>query len=53
MEVNRYAYLSDVTDKKWVFLLLVREDAGQSSRSLRELFNALRYIVRMDSLGAT
>ena len=50
MEINRRAYPSDVTDDEWAFplpyLLLVREDAGQRQYSLRELFNALRYVVR-------
>jgi transposase len=50
MEVTRRAYPSDVTDDEWAFLLpyllLVREDAGQRQYSLRELFNALRYVVR-------
>ncbi|SHL81939.1 transposase, IS4 family [Hymenobacter psychrotolerans DSM 18569] len=50
MEVPRRAYPSDVTDDEWGFLLpyllLVREDAGQRQYPLRELFNALRYVVR-------
>ncbi len=50
MEVPRRAYPSDVTDEEWAFLLpyllLVREDAGQRQYPLRELFNALRYVVR-------
>ena len=50
METTRRAYPSDVTDEEWRFLLpyllLVREDAGQRQYPLRELFNALRYVVR-------
>lgn len=50
METNRRAYPSDVTDEEWTFvlpyLLLLREDAGQRQHPLRELFNALRYVVR-------
>ena len=50
MEITRRAYPSDVTDDEWAFLLpyllLVREDAGQRQYPLRELFNALRYVVR-------
>ena len=38
------------TDDGWAFLLpsllLVREDAGTRQHSLRELFHALRYVVR-------
>jgi len=50
MEHSRRAYPSDVTDEEWGFLLpyllLLRADAGQRQHSLRELFNALRYVVR-------
>ena len=50
MEITRRAYPSDVTDDEWAFLLpyllLVGEDAGQRHYPLRELFNALRYVVR-------
>lgn len=50
MEASRRAYPSDVTDEEWTFvlpyLLLLREDAGQRQHSLRELFNALCYVVR-------
>ena len=46
----RAAYTSDVSDAEWEFcqpyLLLMREDAPQRQHSMRELFNALRYIVR-------
>jgi transposase len=46
----RKPYPSDVTDEEWAFvapyLTLMREDAPQREHSLREVFNALRYIVR-------
>lgn len=49
----RDAYTSDVSDAEWEFcqpyLLLMREDAPQRQYALRELFNALRYIVRCGS----
>src|SRR2546421_5247303 len=50
MAEPRKAYGSDVTDAEWTFLLpylcLMREDAPQREHSLRELFNALRYMVK-------
>ncbi len=50
MEASRRAYPSDVTDEEWTFvlpyLLLLREDARQRQYALRELVNALRYVVR-------
>lgn len=52
MEPNtpRKAYPSDVTDEEWLFcrnyLELMREDAPQREHASRELFNAVRYIVR-------
>lgn len=50
VEAPRRAYPSGVTDKEWMFvlpyLLLFREDAKQHQYVLRELFNALRYVVR-------
>jgi transposase len=46
----RKPYPSDVTDEEWMFaapyLTLMREDARQREHSLREVFNALRYVVR-------
>lgn len=46
----RAAYQSDVSDVAWEFcqacLVLMKEDAPQRQYPLRELFNALRYIVR-------
>jgi len=47
---NRKPYPSDVSDEEWAFvapyLTLVREDAPQRTHDLREVFNALRWIVR-------
>jgi transposase len=47
---SRKAYQSDVSDAEWEFcgpyLLLMKEEAPQRSYPLREIFNALRYIVR-------
>jgi transposase len=43
-------YPSDVSDKEWSlvigYLTLMKEDAPQRKYPLRELFNALRYVVR-------
>src|SRR5919202_1303883 len=50
MQSARRSYPSDVSDEEWAliapYLVLLREDAGQRLYSLRELFNALRYVVR-------
>jgi transposase len=50
MNATRKSYPSDVTDVEWEFLLpyltLMREDAPQRDYPLRELFNALRYLVK-------
>ena len=47
---NRKPYPSDVSDEEWAFvasyLTLIREDAPQRTHNLREVFNALRWIVR-------
>jgi transposase len=49
----RKPYPSDVTDDEWMFvapyLTLMREDAPQREHDLREVFNALRWIVRAGS----
>ena len=49
--MSRKDYLSDVSDDKWAFvapyLTLMREDAPQREYPLREVFNGLRYIVRI------
>ncbi len=46
----RRPYPSDVSEEEWAFvapyLTLLREDAAQRAHSLREVFNALRYVVR-------
>ena len=48
--MNRKTYPSDVSDDEWAFvapyLALVREDAPQRRHDLREVFNALRWLVR-------
>src|SRR5579883_1892833 len=50
MSTTRKGYPSDVSDAEWEFLLpyltLMREDAPQREHSLRELFNAVRYVVK-------
>jgi len=47
---SRNPYPTDVSDDEWTFvapyLLLLPEDAGQRSYSLREVFNGLRWITR-------
>jgi transposase len=47
---TRKSYPSDVSDAEWAFaapyLALIREDAGQRAHRLREVFNALRWLVR-------
>lgn len=51
--MTRQAYPSDVNDVEWAFvapyLALVREDAKQRVHPLRELYNAVRWIVRTGS----
>ena len=46
----RLPYPSDISDEEWAFaapyLALVREDAPQREHPLREVFNALRYLVK-------
>ena len=50
---GREPYPSDVSDEEWAFvapyLALIREDAPQREHDLREVFNALRWIVRAGS----
>jgi len=50
MSTTRKPYPSDVTDAEWEFLLpyltLMRADAPQREHDLREVFNAVRYVVR-------
>jgi transposase len=47
---ERRGYPSDVTDEEWAlvapYLALCKEDAGQRDYPLRDVFNALRYVVR-------
>lgn len=49
----RKPYPSDVTDEEWLFVVpyitLMREDAPQREHDLREVFNALRWMVRSGS----
>ena len=48
--MKRKSYPSDVSDEEWEFiapyLALVHEDSLQRFHSLREVFNALRYLMR-------
>ena len=50
MNTTRKSYPSDVSDAEWEFLLpyltLMRADAPQRSHDLREVFNAVRYVVK-------
>ncbi len=49
MNTTRKSYPGDVSDSEWEFFLpyltLMREDAPQRERSLRDPFNAERYVV--------
>ena len=48
--MTRKSYPSDVSDAEWEFLVpyltLMREDAPQRDYSLRDVFDALRYVVK-------
>jgi len=50
MSTTRKSYPSDVSDAEWEFLLpylaLMRQDAPQREYALRDVFDALRYVVR-------
>lgn len=50
MSTTRKSYPSDVADAEWEFLVpyltLMREDAPQRAHALRDLFNAVRYVVK-------
>jgi transposase len=50
MNTTRKSYPSDVSDAEWEFLVpyltLMREDVPQREYPLRDLFNALRYVVK-------
>ena len=49
MSTTRKSYPSDVSDAEWEFLLpyltLMREDAPQREYSLRDVFDAMRYVM--------
>lgn len=51
MSAGRAGYLSDVSDEEWAlvapYLALLRESSGQRDHDLREVFNGLRFIVKM------
>ena len=48
--MSRKPYLTDVSDEEWSFAApyptLMQESAPRRQHSLREVFNALRWIVR-------
>src|SRR5436305_14345079 len=50
MTPSRNPYPTDVSDEEWAFvapyLMLLPQDAGQRTHSLREVFNGLRWMVR-------
>ena len=50
MSTKRKSYPSDVSDAEWAFLVpfltLMREDAPQREYAMRDLFNAMRYVVK-------
>lgn len=50
MSTTRKSYPSDVSDAEWEFLIpyltLMREDAPQREYSLRDVFDAMRYVVK-------
>lgn len=50
MNTSRKPYPTDVSDAEWEFLLpyltLMREDVPQRSHDMREVFNAIRYLVK-------
>ena len=50
MNTTRRSYPSDVSDAEWEFLVpfltLMREHAPQREYSMRDLFNAMRYVVK-------
>jgi transposase len=49
-QVKRAVYPSDVSDEEWefctIYLELMKEDAPQREHASRDLFNAVRYMVR-------
>jgi transposase len=56
MNTARKPYPSEVSDAEWEllapFLTQMREDAPQREHALRDLFNALRYVVGPGVRGA-
>ena len=50
MSTTRRSYPSDASDAEWEFLIpyltLMREDAPQRDYSLRDVFDAVRYVVK-------
>lgn len=50
MKENERGLPTDVSDEEWEFcvsyLRLMREDAPQREHDMREIFNALRWVVR-------
>jgi hypothetical protein len=56
MSTKRKSYPSDVSDEEWSFcvryLALMTEETPQRVYPLREIFNALRYQIRVGELGA-
>ena len=50
MNQTRKSYPSDVSDEEWVFvapyLALIREDSPQREYSLRDVFDAVRWLVK-------
>src|SRR5262249_55203560 len=51
MNEKRKGYPSDVSDEEWSFcvnyLTLMKEEAPQREYTLRQVFNALRYLIRV------
>ena len=50
MSTTRQSYSSDVSDTEWEFLIpyltLMREDAPQRDYARRDVFDAVRYVVK-------
>ena len=50
MSTTRKSYPSDASDAEWEFLVpyltLMRQDAPQRTHDMREVFNAIRYVVK-------
>ena len=56
MQPTRKPYPTDISDEEWAFvapyIALLREDAAQREHPLREVSNALRWMVRPGRVGA-